>query len=653
MKKISLLTILIVFVLGIGFTQDQQVIDSLKSELAHTKIEDQKIDILISLCEKYWSINSDSSLKYGQQALSLAQQTGDSKSEAIALQRVGGVYQNLGDYPKSFQLIFWGLEIATDKQYSEQKINCLASIGVNYVELKDYTKAISYYKQALAISYAIHDVSWITHLDAFIGSAYGNNNRTDSAFFYMQKAFKGDDTLKNAFLERSLFREMGVIQFKMGEYVNAFQNVHKNILINQKANDHRSLAVAFNHLADFFKTLGNADSGIYYARQGLYEAQANGFKREILRSAKLLAELYEPKDLKQALYYHKLASLITDELFGAKKTNDLQKTLAEEQERQRQAEVKRIAYENQLKQYAYLAGLIALLLIAFLLYRNNLREKKAKNLLREKNEVIENAYRELKSTQSQLIQSEKMASLGELTAGIAHEIQNPLNFVNNFSEVNKELLTEMKDEMEKGNLEDAKAIANDVIDNEDKINHHGKRADAIVKGMLQHSQISSGQKEPTDINKLADEYLRLAYNGIRAKDKSFKAILKTDYDETIGSINIIPQDIGRVLLNLYGNAFYAVTEKKKQQDLGYEPTVTVQIKKLGSKIEISVKDNGNGIPQKILDKIFQPFFTTKPTGQGTGLGLSLAYDIIKAHGGEIKVETKEGEGAEFIILLPL
>ncbi len=273
-------------------------------------------------------------------------------------------------------------------------------------------------------------------------------------------------------------------------------------------------------------------------------------------------------------------------------------------------------------------------------------------------EELEHTLNELKSTQALLIQAEKMASLGELTAGIAHEIQNPLNFVNNFSEVNKELLAEMKEEIDKGNFEEVKAIATDVIDNQEKINHHGKRADAIVKGMLQHSRKSSGQKEPTDINALADEYLRLAYHGLRAKDKSFNASLKTDYDESIGNINIIPQDIGRVILNLITNAFYVVGEKKKQIGEGYEPAVTVSTSRSPSfgesrgEVCISVKDNGNGIPQKILDKIFQPFFTTKPTGEGTGLGLSISYDIIKAHGGELKVETKENEGTKFTIHLP-
>jgi len=274
--------------------------------------------------------------------------------------------------------------------------------------------------------------------------------------------------------------------------------------------------------------------------------------------------------------------------------------------------------------------------------------------LRKQKEELEVTLDELKAAQTQLIQSEKMASLGELTAGIAHEIQNPLNFVNNFSEVNKELLMEMKHEIDAGNLAEAKNIARDIEDNEEKINFHGKRADAIVKSMLQHSRSSSGKKEPTDINALADEYLRLAYHGLRAKDKSFNAKFETDFDDSIGQINIVHQDIGRVLLNLINNSFYSVSEKQKQEIPGYEPTITVATRKISTqRVEIRVADNGNGVPQKVLDKIFQPFFTTKPTGLGTGLGLSLSYDIItRGHGGELKVETKEGQGAEFIIILP-
>ncbi|MBK7444852.1 MAG: two-component sensor histidine kinase [Ignavibacteria bacterium] len=272
--------------------------------------------------------------------------------------------------------------------------------------------------------------------------------------------------------------------------------------------------------------------------------------------------------------------------------------------------------------------------------------------IEETNVALQKSLEELKAAQALLIQSEKMASLGELTAGIAHEIQNPLNFVNNFSELNTELISELKDEIEKGNTEEMRTLADNIVANEQKINHHGKRADAIVKGMLQHSRSSSGVKEPTDINALAEEYLRLAYHGLRAKDKSFNAKTETDFDISLGNVNVVPQDIGRVILNLITNAFYAVTEKKKQNINGYDPIVSVSTNKHGDKIEVRVADNGYGIPLKVMDKIFQPFFTTKPTGQGTGLGLSLSYDIVKAHGGELKVETKEGEGSVFIIQLP-
>ena len=309
-------------------------------------------------------------------------------------------------------------------------------------------------------------------------------------------------------------------------------------------------------------------------------------------------------------------------------------------------------------QYFTIAGLavlvLAVLVIAGIQWRNNRQKHKVIVLLREEIGKFESTLSELRSTQTLLIQAEKMASLGELTAGIAHEIQNPLNFVNNFSEVNKDLLEELKAERLKPNADknNEEGIINDIISNEEKINHHGKRADAIVKGMLQHSRSSVGVKEPTDINALVDEYLRLSYHGFRAKDNSFNAIMKTEFDETIGKIKIIPQDIGRVLLNVFNNAFYAVSEKIRTADENYQPSVSVQTKKINDKVVLTVTDNGNGIPQKIVDKIFQPFFTTKPTGQGTGLGLSLSYDIVKAHEGEIKVETKEGEGTTFTILLP-
>lgn len=272
----------------------------------------------------------------------------------------------------------------------------------------------------------------------------------------------------------------------------------------------------------------------------------------------------------------------------------------------------------------------------------------------ETNGALQKSLEELKAAQAQLIHSEKMASLGELTAGIAHEIQNPLNFVNNFSEVSIDLLDEVDEEMQNGELEEARAIIDDLKSNLEKITTHGKRASGIVKGMLEHSRTSSGKKELTNLNTLADEYLRLAYHGLRAKDKSFNSGFITDFDENLPKIKVVQQDIGRVLLNLINNAFFVVAEKAKEDIIGYKPEVIVSTRMQKRKIEIVVKDNGNGIPGEVQRKIFQPFFTTKPTGEGTGLGLSLSYDIItKGHGGELRVETKEGEGSEFIISLPL
>ena len=384
------------------------------------------------------------------------------------------------------------------------------------------------------------------------------------------------------------------------------------------------------------------------------------FRLDILRDYKLLATLYEQTgNYAKANEANKTFISLQDSLLADQNKYRSLSFETEQEMNEKELSITKLQSENKIssltRNFSFgMAGL--LMLLAGLVYYRFKAKQKA-------NTVLKKTLSDLKSTQTQLIQSEKMASLGELTAGIAHEIQNPLNFVNNFSEVNTELIEELNQEVDKGNLDEVKALAKDIKENEQKINHHGKRADAIVKGMLQHSRSSSAVKEPTDINALCDEYLRLSYHGLRAKDKSFNATMKIDFDQSIEKINIIPQDIGRVILNLLTNAFYVVDEKKNSGVENYEPTVSVSTKKVGDKVFISVTDNGNGIPQKVVDKIFQPFFTTKPTGQGTGLGLSLSYDIVKAHGGELKVETKDGEGLSaeasaqagttFVIQLPL
>jgi len=412
-----------------------------------------------------------------------------------------------------------------------------------------------------------------------------------------------------------------------------FESINKEISAARSAGDIGNLSKGYNKLSALDSIRGNYKGA--YENYKLYAAYRDSLQKKELEKKELQAAF----DKKQA-----------------------QQQIEKEKEDRRNS-------VRQILLFAFLLGFITIATTFFIAYK---REQKGKNLVNVQKKEIETTLSELKSTQAQLIHSEKMASLGELTAGIAHEIQNPLNFVNNFSDVNRELIEELKNEKSNLKSEEQHEILNDIDQNLEKISFHGRRADAIVRGMLQHSRTSSGQKELTDINALADEYLRLAYHGLRAKDKSFNAKLETDFDPSVGRINIVAQDIGRVILNLINNAFYAISDKAKLQSANlptpqgvlrtgqadYDPQVIIQTKRMGGKtngerVEISVSDNGNGIPKNIVDKIFQPFFTTKPTGEGTGLGLSLAHEIVKAHGGELKVETKEGEGTKFIIVIPI
>ena len=480
-------------------------------------------------------------------------------------------------------------------------------------------------------------------------------NKPDSVEYFFRKINRlGRATGRANLWEQLSNGGLGNYYLRKNRYDSAIYHFH--IAINEalKGNRFDNMYGFIGNMADAFGKSGQFDSAFIYAYNTYNGAQKYAFMGLKSSSSGLLAKLYTgKKQYDSALKYVTLERDFKDSISGLEILNNIQFITNDYQqksfEKQREKDTAVKEYKATLKNYLYAGTLLVLLSIIVAMFKINKQRTKSR-------QQIEKAYEDLKSTQTQLIQSEKMASLGELTAGIAHEIQNPLNFVNNFSEINKELLIEMKTELAIGNMQLAIEIANDIEVNEEKINHHGKRADAIVKGMLQHSRSSSGVKEPTDINALCDEYVRLSYHGLRAKDKSFNATLKTDFDQTIGNINIIPQDIGRVVLNLLNNAFYAAPLHSgggfKEPNYKHEPTVWVSTKKIGDKVEIKVKDNGPGIPPKILDKIFQPFFTTKPTGQGTGLGLSLAYDIVKAHGGELKVETKESEGTTFKLVLP-
>jgi len=631
------------FIPVLGQQENYKDVPSLLQRLSAATSDTTRILIKCSLGEAYRSNNPDTSLIMANEALASSQELKFKKGEIHALVVLCVLYREKGDLPYALELGLKALKIAEEERLAYEQVYCLIRIAVVYIAVKDIPEGIAYLKKADDILKNNYDDFQWTVVQFFLGDAYDQLNDLDAAE-KQAKIIEEKQGLDPLWV--IIYRRMQAnIAVKRNNLPLAIKYYHESNEAAIAQSEFREAATVVNGMALAFKKMGKTDSAIFYAKQGLKLGQMLSYRNRILAASSLLAELYAEKDPKEAVKYYQIASASKDSLYGVQKVLKLQSSTMKEQERLADEEAARIAYQNKIRQRTLVGSVAAFLGIALILYRNNRQKQKA-------NKILETTLVNLKTTQSQLIQAEKMASLGELTAGIAHEIQNPLNFVNNFSEVNTELVDELKSELTVGNTHAAIEIADDIKENEKKINHHGKRADAIVKGMLQHSGASAGQKEMADINALCDEYLRLAYHGLRAKDKSFNAKLETNFDNSIDKINIVPQDMGRALLNFYNNAFYIVNEKQKENLNGYEPTVSVSTKKIKGKVEIRVADNGNGIPQKILDKIFQPFFTTKPTGQGTGLGLSLAYDIVKANGGEIKVQTKEGEGSEFIIQLP-
>ena len=568
--------------------------------------------------------NYPQALKNYQNALSAAEQINDEEGEAYIYLNIAITYNTLSDNKRAEQFYLKAVDLAKKLDLKNVLAYSYSNLASLYSDMENYSKQYDAGMMAVTLGREIGDQGIEASSLARSANALAEQNKFEEAEKLTRQAIRVADSSKQPYNIYQVYTTMGRILKMQKKYIKAIPYFEKA-----------------------FRSIKESD---------IYDVEVGGSYAD-------LSECYEKTgNFNKALATYKTAAKIADSIRGReniKKATELTMNyeFAKTQQRIKDQQQK----QNDLakaKQRALIIGLILTFLLAIVALNGFRNKRRANVLLQQQKEKIESTLSELKSTQSQLIQSEKMASLGELTAGIAHEIQNPLNFVNNFSEVNTEMIDEATEEIDKGNIIEVKNILNDIKDNSQKINHHGKRADAIVKGMLQHSQKSTGKKEPTNINALCDEYLRLAYHGLKAKDKNFNVTMQTDFDSNIGKVNIVPQDIGRVLLNLFNNAFYATNEKQKAksltlkvEDSAYVPTVTVVTKKLNDKIEIKVADNGDGIPSSIKEKIFQPFFTTKPTGEGTGLGLSLSYDIIKAHGGEIKVETAEGEGTTFIIQL--
>ncbi|HEY5689868.1 MAG TPA: ATP-binding protein [Cyclobacteriaceae bacterium] len=648
---------------------EQNYQDSLLNALRNAANDTIRLDINRKLGLYLQNSEAEPALIYHQAQQVLAKNLDLKLWEADAYQQLAFCYRGLDNLPAAYEHYMQALKIAEDPSsaknqwgysnfsYSKSPEEARQSIvGMIHYELSGlYSRtrfnkeALNQLFQALRIGEDLQNQKILSVTTRDIGHLYFRLDQPDSAFHYFKKSllYYKDSPYQNNL--GTLYIMIGDYYLEKQEYDSAMLYFHKGIDTSTKPNTLIKASLSHLRLGALYKSTGQLDSALAHTFKGIKIAETINENFNKAAGYSQLAAIYTLQNNHSLAYdYLDKGKALADSLNELYITRLMQflNIGFDQKIRLQELEIESEKTKSSIRIYTLLAGLGIFLLIAFLLYRNNRQKQRA-------NKILESTLTNLKATQSQLIQSEKMASLGELTAGIAHEIQNPLNFVNNFSEVNSEMIDEANQELDKGNINEVRTILSDLKENQGKINHHGKRADGIVKGMLQHSQKSSGQKELTDINALCDEYLRLSYHGLRAKDKSFNATLKTDFDETIGNINIIPQDIGRVILNLITNAFYVVNEKSKQNIDGYEPTVEVSTKKEGGIVLISVKDNGNGIPEKVLDKIFQPFFTTKPTGQGTGLGLSLSYDIVKAHGGEIKVSTKENEETEFIIQLPI
>jgi two-component system, NtrC family, sensor kinase len=611
-------------------------------------------------------ISLDSGIYYGERGAVLAKSLNDKKGEADCLYRCGLIFSRMGNVSQSVFYALRALEIFERlgdlRAISETKL----ILQGNYRDIGDVDNALMYALTGEELAESHNLISMYNFpghrlAPLFLGEiakTYLDRNQLDSALYFSRKALQQNELFGGTVWNFPVYL-IGRVQTAQGNYEAALKSFHDALPLAVSNQFPWDTLQIFSGLANLYLKTGKTDSAIYYSKTVIGN-RSLGETSYVMEAIGYLADAYKLKgDKDNTIRYIEFRDFYWDSISNNKKLRDIQNLAFDMKLKQQESIAAQKRYQEKLRFYFLAAASLVILLVAVFLWRNiRQRQKAYTQLERQKYETeqqkikTEKALGELKDTQTQLIQSEKMASLGELTSGIAHEIQNPLNFVNNFSEVNTELIGELRQEMEKGNLQAAKTIAEEISKNEQKITQHGKRADAIVKGMLQHARPATGTKDPTDINQLTEEYLRLAFLGIRAKEKSFQASIQMEFDPSVGMVNVVPVDIGRVLLNVFNNAFYALNEKAKEAIGNYEPVILVKTIKTGHKVEIRVRDNGNGVPRHVIDKIFQPFFTTKPPGQGTGLGLSLSYDIMKAHGGEINVESGEGSFTEFIISLP-
>ncbi len=653
------------------------------------------------LIQKLHILNSEENKEEAREIelkiIDLIDQTEDSEAKMLMSYELADQYFHaLGGAHLALEYFLNSIDFLKKFEYHDLLFEMYNLPGVCYKVLGDHVTAVSYFKKFLELYEKIkaeignnfHE-STIRHVGYVyinLGSSLVHLKQFEEAKHFLHLGKEIADQKNMPILKGRYFKNLALIDEKLNNKDGILQNRIKAFSEFQK-NDIKNWASGeANLIAWLYFDKNDLETALHYAHQSFNLSSKNSGNYR--HASFTLSRIYELLgQIQKSLDYLKLHQQSTEKFIEKSSKNTIANAEIKNVLENRKREIAVLEKETLLKEqktknqqlwiFSIAGALLSALFVAFILYRNNKTKQKANAQLKRQKAKVERTLDQLKATQAQLIQSEKMASLGELTAGIAHEIQNPLNFVNNFSEINKELVNELKEELEVGNSQLATEIANDIIENENKISHHGKRAEAIVKGMLQHSRTETGEKEPTDINALCNEYLRLSYHGLRAKDKSFNAEFKMEADKNLKKINVVPQDIGRVLLNLINNAFHAVDKKARsntpQPPIGgaesspnkYKPEVVVRTSSSKSPsgdsrlpdgqvgVNITVTDNGEGIPSEIKDKIFQPFFTTKPTGSGTGLGLSLSYDIVKAHGGEISVESRKNEGTTFTILIPV
>jgi signal transduction histidine kinase len=652
--KISILLFLLLVACLHGsaqsFARNRQMHDSLAHLLQIAKDDTSKVNAMVAMADAFSFSEPDSALYYGLKALIMARRIRYLKGEQWALFYIGFTHEGQENFPEAMHAYLEALNVAEKTGITDAKGFVLQRVGFIYRSVNDFPNAIRYTLESMYLLDSVHNNELSIISQIHLADIYSALNNMDSAYYFARLAYDNMNKFNAAMLKTQTLFFMANIFKTKGKEKEAEKYFREALASAYSDTTEFKTYNSAHEIAQLHQLLNDPDSAAFYAKKSLADAQRGRLYLVIIKASNILSSIYKDKDPAKALAYTSIAADAKDSLSLVQKTNGLQNVVGfDAQERQFEIDTAKTAYENKVKMFILTTSLAVFLVIVILLYRNY-------RLKHRSNKILEKTLADLRATQAQLVQSEKMASLGELTAGIGHEIKNPLNFVNNFSDLANELLLELKsgplENLSQEEKERAMELVNGAIESLQKVIHHGKRADGIVKAMLQHSRPSTGHKELTDINALADEYLRLSYHGLQEKDSSFKANISTSFDKNIERIYVVPQDLGRVFQNVYTNALYSVIEKKKQLKDGFIPSIAVSTRKSAEKIEVRIRDNGLGMPKSIMDKIFRPFFTTKPTGEGTGLGLSLSYDVIKAHGGEIKVESSEGEWAEFIIEIP-